>query len=124
MQGRERKGKERNHSLTRDLLGSDFDRPAPGQSAFEHLIAIDQNGFDIAIANLYNAGVEVVRGIVTDWDTRFQQGVAPDNYIGDIFGSLGGYPDFGLGSITNGKPVDAKSIPRLRVVSRKAQRRT
>lgn len=30
-----------------------------------------------------------------NWDTIYEAGIAPNNYVGDIFGSLGGIPDFG-----------------------------
>ncbi|OTA06383.1 hypothetical protein A9Z42_0070850 [Trichoderma parareesei] len=83
--------------------GSNFDRPPPSRSDWEHLTHTDQNGFHIAIANLYAAGIEVVRGILDDWDCTYARGIAPSNYIGDIFGSLGGQPDFGFGSITGGR---------------------
>lgn len=66
---------------------------------------MDQNGFDVAIDNIYNAGIEVVKAIVAGWNCTFRRGIAPSNYIGDIFGSLGGHPDFGLGSITDGRCV-------------------
>lgn len=85
--------------------GSNFDRPPPGVSDWEHLALSDQNGFDIAIDNIFNAGIAIVSGIVEDWDCGFSEGVEAENYIGDIFGSLGGEPDFGLGSITGGEPV-------------------
>ena len=85
--------------------GSNFDRPPPGMSDWEHLVVSHQNGFDIAIDNIYNAGIAVVRGILNGWECGLADGVPPDNYIGDIFGSLGGEPDFGLGSITGGLPV-------------------
>ncbi|UKZ49257.1 hypothetical protein TrVGV298_003502 [Trichoderma virens] len=87
--------------------GSNFDRPPPSRSDWEHLTHTDQNGFHIAIANLYAAGIQVVRGILTDWNCTFARGVAPANYIGDIFGSLGGHPDFGFGSITGGRKLRA-----------------
>ncbi|TFB02550.1 Purine nucleoside permease [Trichoderma ghanense] len=83
--------------------GSNFDRPPPSRSDWEHLTHTDQNGFHIAIANLYAAGIEVVRGILDGWDCTYARGIAPSNYIGDIFGSLGGQPDFGFGSITGGR---------------------
>jgi len=85
--------------------GSDFDRPPPGVSAFDNLRKVDQNGFPIAISNIYSAGIEIVKGILTNWDHTFKHGVAAENYVGDIFGSLGGKPDFGLGSITGDNPV-------------------
>ncbi|KAF9264459.1 putative purine nucleoside permease [Marasmius fiardii PR-910] len=81
---------------------SDFDRQFPGQSAAESLLLADQEGFDISITNIYRAGVQVVQGIVGGWDRQFRDGVKPDNYIGDILGSLGGRPDFGPGNIFRG----------------------
>lgn len=84
-------------------IGSDFDRPPPGISAFDHLRLEDQNGFLIAIDNIYYAGVEIVKGVLKSWDCTFKKGIKPTNYIGDIFGSLGGEPDFGPGSLTGGK---------------------
>ncbi|EFX03883.1 purine nucleoside permease [Grosmannia clavigera kw1407] len=82
--------------------GSDFDRPPPGITAFANLVTVDQNGFEIAIKNIYNAGIEIVKGILKNWDCTFKEGVTPTNYVGDIFGSLGGEPDFGPGSLTGG----------------------
>jgi hypothetical protein len=64
---------------------------------------LDQNGFLIAIDNIYLAGVEIVKGVLKNWDCTFKKGIKPTNYIGDIFGSLGGEPDFGPGSQTGGK---------------------
>lgn len=74
-------------------------------SPYDHLLVLDQNGFPIAIDNIYNAGVEIVKGILKNWDCTFKKGVKPTNYIGDIFGSLGGEPDFGPGSLTGGAGV-------------------
>jgi hypothetical protein len=87
------------------VTGSDFDRQPPGVTAFENLRLVDQNGFPIAIDNIYHAGIEIVKGILANWDCTFKAGVKPTNYIGDIFGSLGGEPDFGLGSVTGGQRV-------------------
>ncbi|KKY32479.1 putative purine nucleoside permease [Diaporthe ampelina] len=85
--------------------GSDFDRPPPGVTAYEHLLINDQNGFEIAVENIYYAGVEIAKGVLGEWNCTFKDGVKPSNYIGDVFGSLGGEPDFGPGSITQGLPV-------------------
>lgn len=93
--------------LTKYTPGANFDRPPPSRTDWEHLTHTNQNGFRIAIANLYAAGIQVVRGILADWDCTFARGVPPTNYIGDIFGSLGGHPDFGFGSITGGKKLKA-----------------
>lgn len=85
--------------------GADFDRPPPGLSPFLHLTNGSQNGFDIAIDNIYNAGIQIVKGILRNWDCTFRKGIIPTNYVGDIFGSLGGTPDFGRGSVTGGVVV-------------------
>ncbi|KAJ5296185.1 hypothetical protein PENANT_c021G01146 [Penicillium antarcticum] len=76
---------------------SDFDRPYPGSSAVYNLLYADQGGFTPALKNLYVAGIKVVEGILDGWNTTFAAGVKPSNYIGDIFGTLGGTPDFGPG---------------------------
>ncbi|KAL8723798.1 MAG: hypothetical protein Q9181_007190 [Wetmoreana brouardii] len=98
---------------------SDFDRPYSGEADTVNLFYADQGGFEPAIRNIYLAGVKVVQGILTEWGSTFEKGVKPNNYIGDIFGSLGGKPDFGPGSEFNNNPV----IPsRMRVRSLKAKR--
>lgn len=76
---------------------SDFDRPYPGASATYNLLYSEQGGFEPALKNLYVAGIKVVEGILDGWDTTFADGVKATNYIGDIFGTLGGEPDFGPG---------------------------
>ena len=88
--------------LSLSAAASNFDRPPPSVSAFEHLRLLEQNGFRSAVANVYLAGVEIIKGILDEWDCTFDKGIIPTNYIGDIFGSLGGKPDFGPGSITGG----------------------
>ncbi|VUC26071.1 unnamed protein product [Clonostachys rosea] len=74
--------------------GSNFDRAPPGVDAVTHLRGEHLNGIQIARANIYLAGIEIVKGIVGGWDTVFTQGVPASNYVGDIFGTLGGIPDF------------------------------
>ncbi|KAJ6119169.1 hypothetical protein N7523_003449 [Penicillium sp. IBT 18751x] len=76
---------------------SDFDRPYPGQAATENLLYANAGGFEPALENIYRAGIEVVGGILKGWHSTFAAGVKPRNYIGDIFGTLGGEPDFGPG---------------------------
>ncbi|KJZ75398.1 hypothetical protein HIM_05324 [Hirsutella minnesotensis 3608] len=102
--------------------GSDFDRPPPGVSDWEHLIKVDQNGFHIAVDNIYNAGIEIVKGILADWETVYRRGLSPGNYIGDIFGSLGGNPDFGRGGIFGGDKVPAPGAGKALARRRTAQR--
>ncbi|KZT66352.1 purine nucleoside permease-like protein [Daedalea quercina L-15889] len=79
---------------------SDFDRPPPGESVAENLFDND-GGYDAAIANLYVAGIKVVQGILDGWNDTFAAGITSQNFVGDIFGSLGGSPPFGPGSIFN-----------------------
>ncbi|KAJ5498745.1 Purine nucleoside permease [Penicillium expansum] len=76
---------------------SDFDRPYPGTSAAYNLFQAEQGGFEPAIKNIYVAGIKVIEGILDGWDSTFSAGIKANNYIGDIFGSLGGVPDFGPG---------------------------
>ena len=84
---------------------SDFDRPFAGEADTENLFYADQGGFDPAINNIYLAGVKVVEGILNGWNRTFSKGVNATNYVGDIFGTLGGVPDFGPGSQFNNNPV-------------------
>ncbi|KAJ3002963.1 hypothetical protein NUW54_g5560 [Trametes sanguinea] len=86
---------------------SDFDRPFPGENAATNLF-LASPGFDISLQNIPAAGVPIVMGIVSQWTKRFEGGIKPSNYIGDIFGTLGGMPDFGPGSIFGGKPAVAE----------------
>lgn len=76
---------------------ADFDRPYPGLSVIGNLFYTNQGSFLSSISNLYLAGTPVVKGILREWKTRFEAGIKPTNYIGDIFGTLGGRPDFGPG---------------------------
>lgn len=88
---------------------SDFDRPYPGESATYNLFYADQGAFEPAIQNIYLAGIEVVTGILDNWNTTFAAGINATNYIGDIFGTLGGTPDFG-NSVTDGNSVSKRDI--------------
>jgi len=83
---------------------SDFDRPAPNVTAIANLLG-DAPGFEPSVLNLHIAGVKVVTGITKGWASTFGRGVEAENYIGDIFGTLGGEPDFGPGSMFGGKGV-------------------
>ncbi|KAG7087705.1 hypothetical protein E1B28_013652 [Marasmius oreades] len=94
---------------------SDFDRQFPGQEAVDNL-SVDQAGFDISVTNIYLAGVQIVLGIVNGWERQFKDGVNPDNYVGDILGSLGGQPDFGPGNVfEGGKAPSGSSLRRRRI---------
>jgi purine nucleoside permease len=77
---------------------SDFDRPPPGVSEIRNLLYAHQGGFPPAIQNIYIAGIKVVEGILDGWNSTFAKGIKPKNYVGDIFATLGGKPDFGMPS--------------------------
>lgn len=89
---------------------SDFDRPYAGESATFNLFYAEQGAFEPAIQNIYLAGREVVQGILDGWNSTFAKGVNASNYVGDIFGTLGGTPDFGPGSIFNDNPVLKRDV--------------
>lgn len=74
---------------------SDYDRPPPDISAYQFFFYEQQGAFPPAIANLALAGTPIIEGIVSEWEETYMEGVEPMNYIGDIFGTLGGIPDFG-----------------------------
>ncbi|KFY83118.1 hypothetical protein V500_10164 [Pseudogymnoascus sp. VKM F-4518 (FW-2643)] len=98
---------------------SDFDRPYPGQSDVDNLMYADQGSFEPSIENIYRAGTPIVKGILAGWDKKFKKGIKPTNYIGDIFGTLGGAPDFGPGSIFEGVGYAKSGQPLMRALSRR-----
>nr|GAT44917.1 predicted protein [Mycena chlorophos] len=71
--------------------GSDFDRPYSQASPLVNLLGPDP-GLETALANLYLVGVEVVEGIIGEWEEKYAAGITPVNYVGDVFGSLGSSP--------------------------------
>nr|POE56185.1 purine nucleoside permease [Quercus suber] len=89
--------------------GSDFDRPYPGEAATTNLWWANQGAFEPAVQNIYIAGIKVVEGILRGWNSTFAAGVKPDNYVGDIFGTLGGSPDFGP-YVYNNNPIKKRGI--------------
>ncbi|KAM0703272.1 hypothetical protein Q7P35_009210 [Cladosporium inversicolor] len=81
---------------------SDFDRPWPGQEASVNLFdSSAQGAFEPAIQNIYLAGIKVIEGILDGWNSTFAAGVNASNYVGDIFGTLGGEADFGPATYSN-----------------------
>lgn len=75
---------------------SNFDQPPEGQLP-EIPLHSGHGGFHLAIENIRLVGVEIVKGILAEWEDRFERGVPARNYIGDVFGTLGGTPGFGPG---------------------------
>ncbi|CAH2350033.1 purine nucleoside permease [[Candida] railenensis] len=77
---------------------SDFARPPASLSndTWAFFTKSEQDGFAPAIANIFNAGLPIVTDILSKWDTVYKNGhYKADNYVGDIYGTLGGTPDFG-----------------------------
>jgi purine nucleoside permease len=104
--------------------GSDFDRPYYGESVEENLFYADVGGFEPAIQNIYLAGTPVVKGILAGWEDTFKAGIKATNYIGDIFGSIGGEPDFGPGSSYGGEEVDLSQVGISKRAAKGRSRRT
>jgi len=77
--------------------GSNFDRPPPGIRATEELFYVDESGFQPSLQNIYNAGIEVVKKVIENWEPVYRWGVDADNYVGDVLESLAGgvEPDIG-----------------------------
>jgi purine nucleoside permease len=99
---------------------SDFDRAPPGETEVFHLLQVysaadfrddllmcgeqtryaDQQGFDISIENIFIAGNAIVKDVLKNWNSIYKAGIKPENYIGDLFNSLGSAnPDIGTESI-------------------------
>jgi purine nucleoside permease len=53
---------------------SNFDRPYPGQTAYDSLVTSISGGFVPSLQNLFNAGAPLVRAIVLNW-AAWQVGV-------------------------------------------------
>ncbi|OJJ34561.1 hypothetical protein ASPWEDRAFT_158494, partial [Aspergillus wentii DTO 134E9] len=73
--------------------GSNFDRSYSESEVPSIPFILDHGGMGPAIRNLYLSGMKVVQGIVDGWSI-FEKGIEAENHVGDIFGSLGGVPDF------------------------------
>lgn len=74
---------------------ANFDRPPPNITPYQFFFYTEAGGFLPSLENLALVGVPIVQGIVNGWQTGFASGIKATNYIGDIFGTLGGKPDFG-----------------------------
>lgn len=81
---------------------SDFTRPPPSRANDTVAWFNDpqSGGASAAFKNLPIAGIPFVNDVLTHWDDVYMTGesFAPTNYIGDIFNTLGGTPDFGKSS--------------------------
>ncbi|KAI0011225.1 purine nucleoside permease [Xylariaceae sp. FL0662B] len=93
---------------------SDFDRQYPNQTAIDNLLS-GTAAYDSAVENVYVAGHSIAKGIIGSWQETYKSGIAAQNFLGDVWGTLGGKPDFGPGRESGGSDVDvpgAKKIPK------------
>ncbi|KAK6198020.1 purine nucleoside permease [Scheffersomyces amazonensis] len=76
---------------------SDFSRPPPSINAVEFFFNTSQGGISASLDNLVLAGTPIIHDILSKWDSVYEAGVKYEskNYVGDIFGTLGGTPNFG-----------------------------
>jgi hypothetical protein len=91
---------------------SDYDRPYPNQTVVENLVYADPGSYDPSISNIHIAGVSVIKGILGAWNSTFAAGVNSTLYTGDLWGTLGGTPDFGPGRTSSGSPVSVPEYKR------------
>ncbi|RLV91179.1 Purine nucleoside permease [Spathaspora sp. JA1] len=79
---------------------SDFSRPPPSMNAIEYFFNRTDGGIQASLDNLVLAGEPIVKDIVKNWEKVYADGkkYGSKNYVGDIFGTLGGTPDFGKSS--------------------------
>lgn len=83
--------------LTRGI--SDFDRPFKGANITEYslngTLSYSGQSTQIALDNLYKAGLPFVQDVITNWDTLYRVNhFNPKNYTGDYFETLGGRKNF------------------------------
>lgn len=77
---------------------SDFDRAPPSETSEEVYFFnyAPQGGFDPATENIFISLSPMVNDIIENWHVLYADNhFKPDHYIGDVFGTLGGTPDFG-----------------------------
>lgn len=81
---------------------SNFSRPPPSMAnnTVKFFTDTDKGGIGHSLANLVNAGFPFIHDVLTNWENVYESGETyeADNYVGDIFGSVGGKPDFGKDS--------------------------
>ena len=85
-----------------------FDRPPAGGSSIKNLFE-GSGDLEPAISNIYMAGSKVVIGILLEWNSTYGEGIPSNNYVGNIFRTLGGKPDFGSSSSRKNHMVVAES---------------
>ncbi len=82
---------------------SDFARAPPkyADDTVNFFNNVSQGGSYVAIENIYRAGLPFVNDVIANWASLYEtNSFDSDNYLGDVFGTLGGEPTFGPGAIT------------------------
>lgn len=81
---------------------SDFDRAPPSLDAVTYFTNSSMgDAFPVAVDNLYHAGFPFINDVVNNWAKLYENNSFPaTNYVGDVFGTLGGTPDFGFGNMS------------------------
>ncbi|EER31234.1 hypothetical protein CTRG_04964 [Candida tropicalis MYA-3404] len=79
---------------------SDFSRPPPSMSTYEYFFNRTDGGISASLDNLVIGGTPIIHDIIQNWDKVYEKGIkyTSKNYVGDIFATLGGTPDFGKSS--------------------------
>lgn len=81
---------------------SDFARPPPSlaNNTVKFFTNTSTGGISASLTNLVSAGYPFVNDVLSNWDKVYADGSAykATNYVGDIYGTLGGVMDFGKSS--------------------------
>ncbi|CAI5760696.1 unnamed protein product [Candida verbasci] len=78
---------------------SDFSTNPPSMNAVDYFFNRKDGGIQASLDNLVIAGKPIITDIVKNWDKQYKNNkYSADNYVGDIFGTVGGKPDFGKDS--------------------------
>jgi purine nucleoside permease len=71
---------------------SNFDRPAPGTTAYQSRFLIGESATTPGLQNAWKTIKIIANDITANWGTVYKKGIEPDNYIGDGCAKLGGTP--------------------------------
>lgn len=73
---------------------SNFDRPPPQLDAYQSRFFVGEAATEPGLVNAFKVITVAINDILDNWDCTFKDGVAPTNYVGDAYGTLGGTPPF------------------------------
>jgi hypothetical protein len=77
----------------------------------QNLLYEDPGSFETSVDNLYIAAKPIIENIVGHWSDVFAKGINSSQYYGDVWGTLGGTPNFGPGRESGGTPVPLPEPP-------------